>query len=184
MSDLPTLNPTFYRAGEIVRAECECCAVAAPYAGHFFRSATMHSVTLIPVPAASDEFRRPPSGLAQDLSRALDKAATLTNDLELGACSTESAHRRARDIRDLLFAILDRDNLPDYRESQQGEALTRKIAWLLWCAREGYLRAEDRALLTQPTIFETPIDDLHPDDQESVYGFLDLAKAVVDELGR
>lgn len=52
------------------------------------------------------------------------------------------------------------------------------IAWLLWCAHQGYLLKEDRAILTN-WFLEPPEND-HPDDNRE--GWLQLADAVIEAL--
>ena len=58
--------------------------------------------------------------------------------------------------------------------------LRSRVAWLLWCMDRGYLLAEDREILTGPSIFETPDHLLHPDDLETKPGFLSLADDAID----
>jgi hypothetical protein len=60
--------------------------------------------------------------------------------------------------------------------------LRTRIAWLLWCANQGYILAEDRALVDN--IFEADPTTLHSDDQRDVPGWLDMADAVIRELER
>lgn len=57
------------------------------------------------------------------------------------------------------------------------EATRRKIAWLLWCANQGYLLAEDRADLTNH--FEEDPSTLHPDDAAELPGWLEMADQVL-----
>lgn len=57
-----------------------------------------------------------------------------------------------------------------------------KIAWLLWCANQGYINEEDRAILRSPNIFEMDPSALHPDDQNELHGWLDMADKVIAAL--
>jgi hypothetical protein len=63
--------------------------------------------------------------------------------------------------------------------SKHAEATRATVAWLLWCANEGYLLAEDRDILTGPNMFEVDPETLHPDDQRDIPGWLDMADQVL-----
>ena len=53
-----------------------------------------------------------------------------------------------------------------------------KVAWLLWCANQGYIKAEDRAVLSGgPDTFVA--DMQHPDDLAELPGWLDMADQVL-----
>lgn len=59
------------------------------------------------------------------------------------------------------------------------------MAWLLWCANQGYILAEDRAVLSGDMFLEDPLQ-LHRDDLKNRPGWLDMADSVLaaidDEL--
>lgn len=59
--------------------------------------------------------------------------------------------------------------------------LRTKIAWLLWCANEGYLTEADRAGVSN--IFTADPATLHPDDAFSLPKWLGMADALIRELG-
>ena len=59
--------------------------------------------------------------------------------------------------------------------------LRTRIAWLLWCANEGYLTEADRAGVSN--IFTADPATLHPDDAFSLPKWLGMADAVIRELG-
>ena len=59
--------------------------------------------------------------------------------------------------------------------------LRTKIAWLLWCANEGYLTEADRAGVSN--IFTADPATLHPDDAFSLPKWLGMADAVIRALG-
>lgn len=58
--------------------------------------------------------------------------------------------------------------------------LRTKIAWLLWCANEGYLTEADRAGVSN--IFTADPATLHPDDAFSLPKWLGMADALIREL--
>jgi hypothetical protein len=51
------------------------------------------------------------------------------------------------------------------------------IAWLLWCANQGYLHPDDRALLDNH--FLPDAGPLHPDDAAEVPHWLEMADQVL-----
>lgn len=51
------------------------------------------------------------------------------------------------------------------------------VAWLLWCANQGYILAEDRALVDN--WFLADLETLHPDDLAARPGWLDMADSVL-----
>ena len=52
------------------------------------------------------------------------------------------------------------------------------VAWLLWCANQGYLNAEDRAILDNHFLTDGPH---HPDDQvEHWLAMADEVLAAID----
>lgn len=51
------------------------------------------------------------------------------------------------------------------------------VAWLLWCANQGYIKAEDRAVLTN--WFLDDHRTLNIDDYESREGWLSMADEVI-----
>ena len=59
--------------------------------------------------------------------------------------------------------------------------LRDRIAWLLWCANEGYLTDADRAGVSN--IFTADPRTLHPDDAFSLPKWRGMADAVIAELG-
>ena len=61
------------------------------------------------------------------------------------------------------------------------DSLRTKIAWLLWCANEGYLTEADRAGVSN--IFIADPATLHPDDAFSLPKWLGMADAVIAVLG-
>ena len=58
--------------------------------------------------------------------------------------------------------------------------LRDRIAWLLWCANEGYLTADDRAGVSN--IFTADPATLHPDDVFSLPKWRGMADAVIADL--
>lgn len=59
------------------------------------------------------------------------------------------------------------------------DATRQHVAWLLWCASQGYVLAEDRAILSRPHQFEADPSTLHPDDRAELPGWLDMADQVL-----
>lgn len=56
--------------------------------------------------------------------------------------------------------------------------MTRElVAWLLWCANQGYVMAEDRAIV--PNHFLDDPDTLHPTDRAELLGWLGMADEVI-----
>lgn len=68
-------------------------------------------------------------------------------------------------------AALEEDS-PSYR------ARLYAVAFLLWQIECGYIKAEDRAVSPENWMLEDP-RTMHPDDAESVPGFLDAAREVI-----
>ena len=60
------------------------------------------------------------------------------------------------------------------------DSLRDRIAWLLWCANEGYLTDDDRAGVSN--IFTADPSALHPDDAFSLPHWRGMADAVILEL--
>jgi len=60
------------------------------------------------------------------------------------------------------------------------DTLRTRIAWLMWCANEGYLTDADRALVSN--IFTADPTTLHPDDAFSLPRWLEMADAVIRDL--
>jgi hypothetical protein len=62
--------------------------------------------------------------------------------------------------------------------AKRSDATREHVAWLLWCANQGYLLAEDRAVLSGGP--DTFISDMqHPDDLGQLPGWLDMADQVL-----
>lgn len=59
--------------------------------------------------------------------------------------------------------------------------LRDRIAWLMWCANEGYLTDADRAGVSN--IFTADPATLHPDDEFSLPRWRGMADAVIEALG-
>lgn len=58
------------------------------------------------------------------------------------------------------------------------DATREHVAWLLWCANQGYILAEDRAVLNGGP--ETFVADMqHPEDRAKLPGWLDMADQVL-----
>lgn len=63
----------------------------------------------------------------------------------------------------------------------------QRVAWLLWCADQGYLLKADRDVLDDAAtargesanLFLQPLDQLHADDLRDREGWLQLADAVI-----
>jgi hypothetical protein len=61
--------------------------------------------------------------------------------------------------------------------SAHSESTRLHVAWLLWCANQGYILPEDRAV--SGNWFLEPLDLQHPDDIEERPGWLDMADSVL-----
>lgn len=53
------------------------------------------------------------------------------------------------------------------------------VAWLLWCANQGYLKPEDRKILRRPHLFEADPETLHPIDLSERRVYLQMADEVL-----
>lgn len=53
------------------------------------------------------------------------------------------------------------------------------VAWLLWCANQGYLKTEDRDILSGDGSTFTEDMSHHPDDAAELPGWLDMADSVL-----
>lgn len=62
--------------------------------------------------------------------------------------------------------------------SAHSEAARAHVAWLLWCANQGYLKAEDRAILGGNHFLEDP-QTLHQRDRDERPGWLQMADEVL-----
>lgn len=63
--------------------------------------------------------------------------------------------------------------------AKHSEATREHVAWLLWCANQGYILAEDRAVLGGgPDTFLADMRQ-HPDDLAELPGWLDMADSVL-----
>jgi hypothetical protein len=61
------------------------------------------------------------------------------------------------------------------------EALRRHVAWLMWCLDQGYVNAEDRAVLTYNWLEEDPAM-LHPDDAARRPHLLAMADEIIEAV--
>lgn len=65
-------------------------------------------------------------------------------------------------------------------ENSEPIRLREHVAWILWCINQGYVLAEDRAILAN-WLLDDP-STLHPDDAKIRPGLLDMADEVLNAI--
>ena len=61
------------------------------------------------------------------------------------------------------------------------ETPRERLAYLMWCFHEGYMKAEDRAV-GEGNWLLLPVSDLHPDDVELRENLLAMADEILEAM--